>query len=241
VTAAEFAGLLQAKRVGKGKWVAACPAHEGDGRKHKPSLSIAEGRKTPVVFKCMSQGCSQKSILEAMGLTWRDVLGDREVLTPETRRRWRDEATLTVLREIQMHALYLILTGSDEAPREVLIALEQATSKQYYRLRDRLYPDEAKIRLQRERVHRTIENHGWDAVWIKFLSTERGKIIAQQHGRNTDERGSNLLTDSITRQDVETIVCGGRDSVLEGEYRDALANPFRPDNRTSMRVLDTMG
>ena len=72
MTAEEFARKLGAKRIGRGKWVARCPAHADS----HPSMSIGVGKKSPVVFKCMSSGCSNDEIVSAMGLTWKDVLGD---------------------------------------------------------------------------------------------------------------------------------------------------------------------
>ena len=72
MSAQEFARLLNGRKIGRGKWIARCPAHPD---KH-PSLSIAEGKRTAVVFKCMSHGCSQDEVISAMGLTWREVLGD---------------------------------------------------------------------------------------------------------------------------------------------------------------------
>ena len=95
--ASEFAALLGAKRVGRGKWVARCPAH-GDKR---PSLSISEGRKHPVVFKCMSQGCTQDEVLRALGLTWRDLLGERPQVAPEARGRLQDEQVLYALKDLR--------------------------------------------------------------------------------------------------------------------------------------------
>jgi len=68
MTASEFARLLKARRIGKGKWTARCPSHPD----RKPSLAIAEGRKG-VVIKCMSHGCETKDILAAMGLSFADL------------------------------------------------------------------------------------------------------------------------------------------------------------------------
>lgn len=94
MTADDFAGLLHAKRVKRGQWVAKCPAH-GD---RKPSLSIAVGKKSPVVFKCMSVGCTADEILGAMGLTWRDVLGERKVDSSVMRKFRADESRQRALR-----------------------------------------------------------------------------------------------------------------------------------------------
>ena len=92
--ASEFAALLHAKQLRRGHWIAHCPAHAD---KH-PSLSIAEGRKHPVVWKCMSAGCTQDEVLRAMGLTWRDILGDRP---RDTSPRFQDEQTLRALHDLR--------------------------------------------------------------------------------------------------------------------------------------------
>ena len=68
MTASELARLLHARRIGKGKWQARCPAHPD----RKPSLAIAEGRKG-VLIKCMSHGCETKDILAVLGLTFADL------------------------------------------------------------------------------------------------------------------------------------------------------------------------
>lgn len=73
MTAEHFAGLLHAKKTGRGRWMALCPGHPD----RKPSLSITKGNKYAIVFCCRSQHCPQESILAAMGLTWTDLLGDR--------------------------------------------------------------------------------------------------------------------------------------------------------------------
>lgn len=95
MTAPEFAALLHAKQIRRGHWIAKCPSHAD----RRPSLSIAEGRKQPVVFRCMSQGCTQDEVLKAMGLTWRDLMGERPV-TPELRGRLKDERELRDWQEV---------------------------------------------------------------------------------------------------------------------------------------------
>ena len=72
MTGAELARLLHAKRTGKGKWQASCPAH---GRDRHPSLSITEGRKW-VLLKCWSHDCTAKSICEAIGIRVTDLAYD---------------------------------------------------------------------------------------------------------------------------------------------------------------------
>lgn len=86
MTVEELAMQLGALRVGKGKYVAKCPAHPDK----TPSLSIAVGRKFPVVLKCMSQGCDTEAILQALGLRWSDVCGDRPLSPRESHRLTQD-------------------------------------------------------------------------------------------------------------------------------------------------------
>lgn len=68
MTAESFAELVDARRAGRGRWTARCPAHE-DG---SPSLSIREGRDGRVLLYCFA-GCSLTSILQALSLSIRDL------------------------------------------------------------------------------------------------------------------------------------------------------------------------
>lgn len=87
MTAAEVAKLFNAKKVGKGKWIAKCTGHDDK----KPSLTIAEGRRVPVVLKCMSMNCDVRDILRGAGLTWGALFEGKP--TPEIRRRVRLQQT----------------------------------------------------------------------------------------------------------------------------------------------------
>jgi hypothetical protein len=117
VTAYELATLLRARRVGRDKWMACCPAH---GDKHA-SLSITAGRKQPVLLKCMSQGCTTKEILAALGLKWRDICGER--LDPSAVRKLEQEREQRELAKRAMRNL-------------VHTALEKA--RYWYRRADKL-------------------------------------------------------------------------------------------------------
>jgi hypothetical protein len=68
VTAAVFAGLVQARRTGAGRWKARCPAHND----HSPSLSIRAGDDGRVLLLCRA-GCALEKILAAMKLGKRDL------------------------------------------------------------------------------------------------------------------------------------------------------------------------
>jgi hypothetical protein len=67
LTAIELIRTLRARRYGKGKWMAKCPAH----REKTASLSITQ-MAYGIRLHCFA-GCSQKSVLDALGLTWRDL------------------------------------------------------------------------------------------------------------------------------------------------------------------------
>lgn len=130
----EFATLLQAKRLRRGHWIARCPAHKDS----HPSLSIAEGRKHPVVFKCMSQGCTQDEVLRAMGLTWKDLLGERPAMSPEVRGRLADEQTLHALHDLRRALISpagVYLSGKQWKLEQLLAALFRREAK----IRKRLF------------------------------------------------------------------------------------------------------
>jgi hypothetical protein len=63
MTTETFAHLLEARRAGRGRWQARCPAH----RDRHPSLSIREGRGGRVLLHCFA-GCDLSEILTALCL-----------------------------------------------------------------------------------------------------------------------------------------------------------------------------
>ena len=79
MTASELALLLHARRIGKGKWQATCPAH---GRDRHPSLYITEGKRA-VLLKCWSHDCTPKSICDALGLKLGDLFYEKRSWSPE--------------------------------------------------------------------------------------------------------------------------------------------------------------
>lgn len=68
MTADAFADLVQAQRIGAGRWKARCPAHND----RSPSLSIREGDDGRVLVLCRA-GCALESILAALKLAKRDL------------------------------------------------------------------------------------------------------------------------------------------------------------------------
>lgn len=57
-----------------GEWVRyLCPVHEGDGRRHRPSLGVAYNRaKGKTVVRCFA-GCADEAVLARLGLRVRDL------------------------------------------------------------------------------------------------------------------------------------------------------------------------
>jgi putative DNA primase/helicase len=87
----------EVKRVGPSSWMARCPAH--DDRNPSLSVSVKEGK---LLLHCFA-GCPAEAVLNAVGLSWRDLwegeawrpLPSRpkpklepEGLSPEDRERW---------------------------------------------------------------------------------------------------------------------------------------------------------
>lgn len=69
IAALDAAGSKRS-RAGGGQ-VFQCPAHED----RSPSLSVGSGATMDVVFNCHA-GCEKDAILEALGLTWKDIFGN---------------------------------------------------------------------------------------------------------------------------------------------------------------------
>lgn len=63
-----LARLDAVRRVGDGRWIARCPAHDDKG----PSLSIRELPDLRVLLHCFS-GCSANDVLGAIGLKFGDL------------------------------------------------------------------------------------------------------------------------------------------------------------------------
>lgn len=68
MTTESLADTLKARRTGRLKWLARCPAHED----RSPSLSITEGRDGRVLVHCFA-GCKPEAVLKAVGLTFADL------------------------------------------------------------------------------------------------------------------------------------------------------------------------
>lgn len=75
------------KKTGPTQYMACCPvksAHKHGDR--KPSLSVGKGNNGSIVFYCQG-GCSQESVLQAMGLSMKDLFPDGDRPRQEYRPR----------------------------------------------------------------------------------------------------------------------------------------------------------
>ena len=162
MTASQFAQLLHARRIGKGKYLAKCPSHSD----HKPSLSIAEGKRG-VLVKCMSAGCDTRDILKALGLTYSDLFYDKA--SPQVRAR----TSLRDQREDMERELGLICWLSALEPGK-WNALEKQVRADLQLVRCRIEP----LRMIQEWrgrrwevMNRTQRERYLEAVWERFKCT----------------------------------------------------------------------
>lgn len=68
MTPGEIVRTFNAKKAGKGRWVAKCPAHDD---RSKNTLSIKEGNRG-ILIHCWA-GCAKEDVLAAAGLRMRDL------------------------------------------------------------------------------------------------------------------------------------------------------------------------
>lgn len=67
-----LSSLRKVKQTGQGEWVACCSAHDD----RSPSLSIKETSDGMVLIHCFA-GCSPLEVLNAVGMTFEDVMPER--------------------------------------------------------------------------------------------------------------------------------------------------------------------
>lgn len=60
------------RETGRGRWSAKCPSHADSS----PSLSVREMDDGRVLLHCFA-GCGAADVLDALGLTWADVMPER--------------------------------------------------------------------------------------------------------------------------------------------------------------------
>jgi len=146
MTAEQLASMLRARKTGRERWVAKCPAHPD----RNPSLAIAEGRSA-VLIRCMSAGCSTEAILSALGLRWADLF--RGKVTPATRLRLTEDAYLDAL-ERRMGLLDMMTVLEPQKRNYWSVAVDR-TEQEIIQLRVKLYPGKRlPIRFRGQRIER---------------------------------------------------------------------------------------
>jgi hypothetical protein len=161
VTAREFASLLRARKIGRDKWVAKCPAHPD----RQPSLAISVGKKVPVVMMCMSNGCDTKQILAAVGLSWTDLFDGKP--TREARARLGLEDLLENLHH--QLGLVIMLQVVESSKRNYWAAAERRIRGEIDQVRCKIRPEEI-IQEFRERAFQArLKRLGWEGLWQGLL------------------------------------------------------------------------
>lgn len=171
MTAADIARLLNARKVGRGKWIAKCVAHPD----RNPSLSIAEGNKVPVVLKCMSAGCETSAILAAMGLSWDALFNGKP--KPEIRAILSlKEQKDSLERQL---GLVAVLQAVEREKRAYWAAAERRMRGELEQVRCRLEPEE----VWREYQARRIKQCGFEKMWEEVYGDDSGYETQAQERR----------------------------------------------------------
>jgi len=194
MTAAQIASALNGRRVGKGKWMALCPAHSDRNR----SLSIAEGRKVPVLLKCMSAGCDTRDILAAAGLKWQDLFDGAP--SPELRQRMTLERRRDAL-ERQL-GLVIVLGAIEKEKRRYWAAAERRIRGELEEMRCWLEPDEVVREWRERRFQARLRQIGWDGIWRKFEASEFGSQVRRRYGMDSATDGIESDAGEVRRQRV---------------------------------------
>lgn len=136
MTVEEVARVFNAKRIGRGKYMALCPAH-GDRNR---SLSIKEGKRG-VMLKCWSQNCDVKDIVKAAGLPSIEVLfyDSGRKLSPAIRRksglRYEKE------RLERLWVLYEMLGVTEKGKKNYWFAAARRVRRELFWIRWELEPE----------------------------------------------------------------------------------------------------
>jgi hypothetical protein len=103
--------LQKVKRTSGNSWMACCPAHDD----RTPSLTVrdADGR---ILIHCFA-GCDTRSILNAVGMDWEDVMPEMvKPSKPERVKVYPSDA----LKAIQFETLIVAIAAYDMAKGKVL-------------------------------------------------------------------------------------------------------------------------
>ena len=158
MTTSQIARLLHARRTGRGKYQAKCPAHQD----RLPSLSIAEGREGRTLIICHAS-CELRDILGSVGLSMSDLFVGSRTMTPEIRQRMGEEDRLMALETRE--GAFILNQTLDPTNRNYWMAAERNNAIEIRALRTRMYPDEAARIHRNETAQHLIAEYGWDELW----------------------------------------------------------------------------
>lgn len=112
------------RRIGPGKWLARCPAHED----RHPSLSLREADDGRLLLKCWA-GCSAHDVVGALGLNLADLFPPRAALpgagAPPVRRPWLAADLLHLAAfeaTVASVAARAVACGNDDELHRLLVA-----------------------------------------------------------------------------------------------------------------------
>lgn len=184
MTADAFADLLRARRVGRYRWHARCPAHSD----RHPSLSITQGY-TGVLLRCWSAGCTVENILAALKLPMSDLFEDRDLTPAERAEAARQSRGREQERKAAHHAgvehngeLYRLECLMDVLGAKLACNAEDwELGRLFHRMCDRLHEAEAAMPCHDDgplRLPQSLEVPGW----IHASLAEIGRSFNQVKG-----------------------------------------------------------
>lgn len=104
-----LSSLRKVKQTGRGEWVACCSAHED----RSPSLAIKEADDGRVLIHCFA-GCSPLEVLNAVGMTFEDIMPERVGPIDKVYHREKFQAK-TVLEALTTNSLLLAVMSNEVA------------------------------------------------------------------------------------------------------------------------------
>jgi hypothetical protein len=127
--------LEKVKRTGHSSFMACCPAHKD----RDPSLSITDNGDGRLLLKCFA-GCETENVIGAIGLTWDDIMPERQKFEPYVQPSVPKIMASDALRAVRFEA-QIVLAGA-------------------YALRDGKLPDEElkRLELAMERINTVLES-----------------------------------------------------------------------------------
>lgn len=113
MTIGEAVQLFGAKRIGKGKYTAKCPAHDDRSRN---TLSIREGTRG-ILIHCWA-GCPKDEVLAAIGIRMRDLFyTSRDTSSAKMKEVYRQQyRDMLYLRERRLMDLRMVLKAVELKP-----------------------------------------------------------------------------------------------------------------------------